>query len=68
MNKTLKRQVYHLPGGYRKVISTRSVTVVEEIIQQLCQEFNVRSPAEQQEFCLCYILESGLPGIMFKLL
>ncbi|VDN04137.1 unnamed protein product [Thelazia callipaeda] len=58
MGKTLKRQLYHLPGGHRQVINTRSVTVVEEIIQQLCQELNIRSPAEQQEFCLCYILES----------
>ncbi|CAG9530057.1 unnamed protein product [Cercopithifilaria johnstoni] len=58
MGKTLKRQLYHLPGGHRKVINTRSVTVVEEIIQELCQELNIRSAAEQQEFCLCYILES----------
>ncbi|VDM92703.1 unnamed protein product [Litomosoides sigmodontis] len=58
MGKTLKRQLYHLPGGHRKVINTRSVTVVEEIIQELCQELNVRSAAEQQEFCLCCILES----------
>uniref|UniRef100_A0A0R3S326 MyTH4 domain-containing protein n=1 Tax=Elaeophora elaphi TaxID=1147741 RepID=A0A0R3S326_9BILA len=58
MGKTLKRQLYHLPGGHRKVINTRSVTVVEEIIQQLCEELNIRSAAEQQEFCLCYILES----------
>lgn len=59
MGKNLKRQLYYLPGSHKQVINTRAVTVVEEIIQQLCQDLNVRSPAEQQEFCLCYILESG---------
>uniref|UniRef100_F1KSK8 Myosin-XV n=1 Tax=Ascaris suum TaxID=6253 RepID=F1KSK8_ASCSU len=58
MGKNLKRQLYHLPGGHKKVVNTKSVTVAEEIIQELCMELNIRSPAEQQEFCLCYILES----------
>lgn len=49
-----------LPGGHKKVINTRSVTVVEEIIQELCEELNVRSSAEQQEFCLAYVVEKGL--------
>ncbi|VDN59410.1 unnamed protein product [Dracunculus medinensis] len=55
--KNLKRQLYHLPGGHKKVVNTKAVTVVEEIIQELCLELNIRSPTEQQEFCLCYILE-----------
>lgn len=37
-----------------------TVKVVEEIIQELCQELNVLSPLEQQEFCLCYVVESGM--------
>ncbi len=41
------------------MINTKAVTVVEEIIQELCLELNIRSPGEQQEFCLCYILEAG---------
>jgi len=32
--------------------------VVEEVIQELCQELNIRSPLEQQEFCLCYVVEA----------
>ncbi|VDN36185.1 unnamed protein product [Gongylonema pulchrum] len=59
MGKNLKRQLYYLPGGHKQVVNTRAVTVVEEIIQQLCHDLNIRSPAEQQEFCLCYILEAG---------
>lgn len=42
------------------MVNTKAVTVVEEIIQELCLELNIRSPTEQQEFCLCYILEIGL--------
>ncbi|VDK50808.1 unnamed protein product [Anisakis simplex] len=58
MGKSMKQQLYHLPGGHKTVVNTKAVTVVEEIIQQLCIELNIRSAAEQQEFCLCYILES----------
>ncbi|KRX63935.1 Unconventional myosin-XV [Trichinella sp. T9] len=56
--KNLKRQVYHLPGGTKKVINTKSVTVVEEIIKELCIDLNVRSSLEQQEFSLCVVIES----------
>ncbi|KAK6043791.1 hypothetical protein COOONC_18701, partial [Cooperia oncophora] len=55
--KILKRQVYTLPGGNKKVVNTKSITVVEEAIRELCMELNIRSPSEQQEFCLCYVLE-----------
>ncbi|ETN83438.1 myTH4 domain protein [Necator americanus] len=55
--KIFKRQVYTLPGGGKKVVNTKSITVVEEAIRELCLELNIRSPSEQQEFCLCYILE-----------
>lgn len=44
MGKNLKRQLYHLPGGHKKVVNTTSVSVVEEILAQLCAEMNVRSP------------------------
>ncbi|VDP07507.1 unnamed protein product [Heligmosomoides polygyrus] len=55
--KILKRQAYMLPGGNKKVVNTKSITVVEEAIRELCLELNIRSPSEQQEFCLCYVLE-----------
>ncbi|KHJ96970.1 myTH4 domain protein, partial [Oesophagostomum dentatum] len=55
--KILKRQAYILPGGSRKVVNTKSITVVEEAIRELCAELNIRSPSEQQEFSLCYVLE-----------
>uniref|UniRef100_A0A914D141 FERM domain-containing protein n=1 Tax=Acrobeloides nanus TaxID=290746 RepID=A0A914D141_9BILA len=59
MGKSVKRQAYHLPGGHKKLISTKSVTVAEEIVQELCLEMNIRGTAEQHEFCLCYILEKN---------
>ena len=34
--KHLRRQIYGLPGGHQKMISTKIVTVVEEIIQVSC--------------------------------
>ncbi|KAE9553870.1 hypothetical protein FO519_002911 [Halicephalobus sp. NKZ332] len=55
--KNVKRQAYELPGGQRRFISTRTITVAEEIIKELCIEMNVLSEAEQHEFALCYILE-----------
>uniref|UniRef100_A0AC35U717 Unconventional myosin-XV n=1 Tax=Rhabditophanes sp. KR3021 TaxID=114890 RepID=A0AC35U717_9BILA len=55
--KSVKRQVYLLPGGQKKFINTTSVTVAEEVIEQLCKEMNVVSIAEQQEFSLSYIIE-----------
>lgn len=55
--KNVKRQAYELPGGHKKFISTRTISVVEEIIRELCTEMNVLSESEQHEFALCYILE-----------
>ncbi|CAJ0583911.1 unnamed protein product, partial [Mesorhabditis spiculigera] len=49
----IKRQHYLLPGGHSKLVNTKTVTVVEEILQDLCNGLNIRSPAEQQEFCVC---------------
>ncbi|CDW54393.1 MyTH4 and SH3 9 domain containing protein [Trichuris trichiura] len=57
--KNLKRQVYHLPGGTKKVINTKAVTVVEEVIRQLCQDLNIKSSLEQQEFSLCVVVETS---------
>ncbi|KFD55371.1 hypothetical protein M513_03711 [Trichuris suis] len=57
--KNLKRQVYHLPGGTKKVINTKAVTVVEEVIRQLCQDLNIKSSLEQQEFSLCVVIETS---------
>ncbi|VDM52695.1 unnamed protein product [Angiostrongylus costaricensis] len=39
------------------ILFITSVTVVEEAIRELCLELNIRSPSEQQEFCLTYFLE-----------
>uniref|UniRef100_A0A0N5AY33 MyTH4 domain-containing protein n=1 Tax=Syphacia muris TaxID=451379 RepID=A0A0N5AY33_9BILA len=56
VGKTLRHIVYYFPGGHKQLISTSTVTVAEEIIQEMCQEINILSSAEQQEFCLCVVL------------
>ncbi|GMR61444.1 hypothetical protein PMAYCL1PPCAC_31639 [Pristionchus mayeri] len=57
--KTIKRQTYHIPGGHKMVVNTTSVTVVEDVIKELCSDLNIRSPSEQQEFVLCAVLENA---------
>ena len=64
--RNLRRQVYGLPGGHKRVISTKIVTVAEEIIQEICTEMNIRSPAEQQEFSLCYVTETGCLNLYMR--
>ncbi|KIH49715.1 hypothetical protein ANCDUO_20209, partial [Ancylostoma duodenale] len=34
------------------------------LFKELCLELNIRSPSEQQEFCLCYVLEKDPPFIL----
>uniref|UniRef100_A0A7E4VLF9 MyTH4 domain-containing protein n=1 Tax=Panagrellus redivivus TaxID=6233 RepID=A0A7E4VLF9_PANRE len=55
--KNVKRQAYEFPGDQKKLISTRTITVAEEIIKDMCNEMNVWSEIEQAEFALCYILD-----------
>ncbi|KJH41057.1 myTH4 domain protein [Dictyocaulus viviparus] len=57
--KIFKRQIFGLPGGREKVVNTKIVTVVEDVIKELCQEMNIRSSSEQQEFSLFYVIENG---------
>ncbi|GMT35451.1 hypothetical protein PFISCL1PPCAC_26748, partial [Pristionchus fissidentatus] len=56
--KTVKRQTYFIPGGHKKVVNTSSVTVVEDIIKELCSDLNIRSASEQQEFVLCAVMDN----------
>ena len=32
-----KRQIYRLPGGTERVINTKSTTVVDDIVEELCK-------------------------------
>lgn len=59
-----KRQIYRLPGGTERVINTKSTTVVDDIITELCQVIGVgndnenNSPSnEKEEFSLYCIVE-----------
>ncbi|XP_064478725.1 unconventional myosin-XV-like isoform X2 [Ornithodoros turicata] len=52
-----KRQIYRLPGGTERVINTKSTTVVEDIIDEICTILGVRSAIEAEEFSLYCIVE-----------
>lgn len=56
-----KRQIYRLPGGTERVINTKSTTVVEDIIQEICHEMlNVNDQDEMLEFSLYCIADGDL--------
>ncbi|XP_054281634.1 unconventional myosin-XV-like isoform X2 [Macrosteles quadrilineatus] len=52
-----KRQLYRLPGGSETVINTKSTTVVQDVIQEMCSLINVHDPLEMEEFSLYCIVE-----------
>ncbi|XP_046399408.1 unconventional myosin-XV isoform X2 [Ischnura elegans] len=52
-----KRQIYRLPGGTERVINTKSTTVVQDIIEEICSVINVRDTNEMEEFSLYCIVE-----------
>lgn len=52
-----KRQMYRLPGGSETVINTKSTTVVDDIISEMCALINVNNPLEMEEFSLYCIVE-----------
>lgn len=49
--------MYRLPGGSETVINTKSTTVVEDIISEMCALINVNNPMETEEFSLYCIVE-----------
>ena len=52
-----KRQIYRLPGGTERIINTKSTTVVEDIIDELCNVIGVDTANEREEFSLYCIVE-----------
>ena len=52
-----KRQIYRLPGGTERVINTKSTTVVEDVISELCKVIGIESENEKEEFSLYCIVE-----------
>ncbi|XP_050694860.1 unconventional myosin-XV-like isoform X6 [Eriocheir sinensis] len=52
-----KRQIYRLPGGTERVINTKSTSVVQDIIEEMCNLISVRSTQEQEEYSLYCIVE-----------
>jgi len=52
-----KRQMYRLPGGTERVINTKSTSVVQDIIEEICLVINVRSDHEMEEYSLYCIVE-----------
>ena len=46
-----------LPGGTERVINTKSTTVVDDIVEELCKVIGVTVPGEREEFSLYCIIE-----------
>lgn len=56
-----KRQIYRLPGGTERVINTKSTTVVEDIIYEICSNMlSIVDPDEMLEFSLYCIADGDL--------
>nr|XP_032522171.1 unconventional myosin-XV-like [Danaus plexippus plexippus] len=53
-----RRQLYRLPGGAERVVNTRCATVVQDIVDDLCELIGVCNPAERAEFSL-YCIVAG---------
>ena len=49
--------ILRLPGGTERVINTKSTTVVENIIEELCSVIGIEAPNEREEFSLYCIVE-----------
>ncbi|XP_069684994.1 unconventional myosin-XV isoform X3 [Periplaneta americana] len=53
-----KRQIYRLPGGTERVVNTKSTTVVQDVIEELCTVIGVTGgEMEMEEFSLYCIVE-----------
>jgi len=52
-----KRQIYRLPGGTERVINTKSTTVVDDVISELCKVIGIDTENEMEEFSLYCIVE-----------
>ncbi|XP_073998346.1 unconventional myosin 10A isoform X4 [Rhodnius prolixus] len=52
-----KRQMYRLPGGSETVVHTKSTTVVQDVVQEMCSLIGVEDPNEIQEYSLYCIVE-----------
>ncbi|OQV25063.1 Unconventional myosin-XV [Hypsibius exemplaris] len=48
--RSSKRQIYLLPGGMEKIINTKSSTVVEDVILELCNQLRIDSMSEADEY------------------
>lgn len=56
-----KRQIYRLPGGTERVINTKSTTVVDDIIHEICSNMlMIQEPNEMLEFSLYCIADGDL--------
>ena len=46
-----------MPGGTERVINTKSTTVVEDVISELCSVIGIETENEKEEFSLYCIVE-----------
>ncbi|CAI5456126.1 unnamed protein product [Caenorhabditis angaria] len=53
---SIRRQPFFIARDNNVMENLKTVTVAEEMIQELCNLMNVKSLSEQQEFSLCYTI------------
>ncbi|XP_014675504.1 PREDICTED: unconventional myosin-XV-like [Priapulus caudatus] len=65
LGRNAKRQIYIIPGGTEKIVNIKSSTVVDEVIEDICETMNLTRSPLADEFSLYYVLPAGmckLPG------
>ncbi|KAL7287664.1 hypothetical protein TKK_0018304 [Trichogramma kaykai] len=55
--RNAKRQIYRLPGGTERVINTKCTTVVQDVIEEMCNVISVRNRHEMDEYSLYCIVD-----------
>ncbi|GAU92977.1 hypothetical protein RvY_04984-2 [Ramazzottius varieornatus] len=50
--RSSKRQLYLLPGGIEKILNTKSTTVAEDVIMELCTQLKIDSASEMDEYSI----------------
>ena len=53
-----KRQIYRLPGGTERVINTKSTTVVDDIVEELCKVIGKFLNVQSYQYCYTVTLSA----------
>ncbi|CAH1793641.1 unnamed protein product [Owenia fusiformis] len=57
VGRITKRQLIVLPGGTPFVMQSKSTTVVEDVVEAICQELHISNDIETEEYAIFYVVE-----------